>query len=192
MERLNTSGNELRDIGEKKEALVPPARVLDGAIVHEAGDGMVLVPNLPFSSICERHLVPFHGRAHIAYLPRGRVIEPARLPRLLDAFAHRLQLQERLTDQVARAIQLAIQPRGVAVRLEAAHECMLMRGVERRPSLTFTSSFLGAFERDLRLRRDFGSGAVPGGTAPSPAGGVVGNAPTADSPGGIVPRFCAD
>lgn len=132
-----------------------PLDVLNGAIFNESYDGMVLVQDIEFYSLCEHHLLPFHGRAHIAYLPAGRVIGLSKLPRLLDIYARRLQVQERLTEQVARAVQQAIEPRGVAVRLEAAHFCMMMRGVEKQQSLTTTSSFLGAFDRDMSLRQEF-------------------------------------
>jgi len=146
-----------------------PLDVLNGAIFTESYEGMVLVQDVRFFSLCEHHLLPFHGRAHIAYLPAGRVIGLSKLPRLLDVFARRLQLQERLTDQVARAVQAAIEPRGVAVRLEAAHFCMMMRGVEKQESLTMTSSFLGAFQRDMALRQDFYS-ALGEGAARTPGG----------------------
>jgi len=132
-----------------------PLDVLNGAIFTETYEGMVLVQDIEFYSLCEHHLLPFHGRAHVAYLPAGRVIGLSKLPRLLDVYARRLQVQERLTDQVARAVQQAIEPRGVAVRLVAAHFCMMMRGVEKQQSLTMTSSFLGAFDRDLSLRQEF-------------------------------------
>lgn len=142
-----------------------PLDVLNGAIFREPYRGMVLVQDIEFYSLCEHHLLPFHGRAHIAYLPAGRVLGLSKLPRLLDVFARRLQVQERLTDQVARAVQQAIEPRGVAVCLEAVHFCMMMRGVEKQESITLTSSFLGAFDRDMSLRQEFysalGSGKNP-------------------------------
>jgi GTP cyclohydrolase IA len=143
-----------------------PLDVLKGAVFTESYKGMVLAQDIEFYSLCEQHLLPFHGRAHIAYLPTGRVIGLSRLPRLLDVFARRLQVQERLTDQVARAVQSAIEPRGVAVRLEAAHLCMTMRGVEKQESITMTSSSLGAFQRDMALRQQFYSAL---GAAPTPA-----------------------
>jgi len=129
--------------------------VLNGAIFRESYEGLVLVRDIEFYSLCEHHLLPFFGRAHIAYLPAGRVIGLSKLPRLMDVYARRLQVQERLTEQVARAVQQAIQPRGVAVRVEAAHFCMMMRGVEKQESLTITSSFLGDFRRDMDLRQEF-------------------------------------
>jgi GTP cyclohydrolase I len=131
-----------------------PADVLNGAIFKESYRGVVLVRDIEFYSLCEHHLLPFHGRAHLAYLPNGRVIGLSKLPRLLDVHARRLQVQERLTDDVARAIDEAIRPRGVAVVIEASHFCMMMRGVEKQESRTVTSAFLGAFERNADLRRD--------------------------------------
>jgi len=132
-----------------------PLDVLNGAIFTESYRGLVLVRDIEFYSLCEHHLLPFFGRAHIGYLPAGRVIGLSKLPRLLDVYARRLQVQERLTEQVARAVQQAIQPRGVAVRVEAAHFCMMMRGVEKQESLTITSSFLGDFRSDTDLRQEF-------------------------------------
>ena len=144
-----------------------PLDVLNGAIFRESYEGLVLVRDIEFYSLCEHHLLPFFGRAHIAYLPSGRVIGLSRLPRLLDVYARRLQVQERLTEQVARAVQQAIQPHGVAVRVEAAHFCMMMRGVEKRESMTMTSSFLGEFKRDMKARQEFFAalGGGPGGEA---------------------------
>jgi GTP cyclohydrolase I len=132
-----------------------PLDVLNGAIFKESYQGLVLVRDIEFHSLCEHHLLPFFGRAHIAYLPAGRVIGLSKLPRLMDVYARRLQVQERLTEQVARAVQQSIQPRGVAVRVEAAHFCMMMRGVEKQESLTITSCFLGDFRRDVDLRQEF-------------------------------------
>jgi GTP cyclohydrolase I len=105
------------------------ADVLNGAIFTQEYDQMVLVKDIEFYSLCEHHLLPFQGKAHIAYLPNGRVVGLSKLPRLLEIYARRLQLQERLTHQVAGAIQEALRPRGVALMLEAAHFCMMMRGV---------------------------------------------------------------
>jgi GTP cyclohydrolase I len=158
-----------------------PLDVLNGAIFTESSEGMVLVQDIEFYSLCEHHLLPFHGHAHIAYLPAGRVVGLSKLPRLLDVFARRLQVQERLTDQVARAVQTAIEPRGVAVRLEAAHFCMMMRGVQKQESLTMTSSFLGAFQRDMALRQEFYS-ALGAGAAPTPGG------PRESRPESVAPR----
>jgi GTP cyclohydrolase I len=132
-----------------------PQDVLNGAVFSESDRGLVLVQDVEFYSLCEHHLLPFHGRAHLAYLPEGRVIGPSKLPRLLDVFARRLQLQERLTEQLAKAIEDAIAPRGVAVMLEAVLFCMMMRGLEKQESRTTTTAWLGAFGRDFELRREF-------------------------------------
>jgi GTP cyclohydrolase I len=131
------------------------ADVLNGAIFKQEYDQMVLVKNIEFYSLCEHHLLPFHGKAHIAYLPAGRVIGLSKIPRLLDVYARRLQLQERLTQQVAEGIQEAVGPRGVAVMVEAAHFCMMMRGVEKQHPMTATWAFLGEFRDNGQLRSEF-------------------------------------
>ena len=141
-----------------------PERVLNGAVFREEYRGQVLVRDIEFYSLCEHHMLPFHGRAHIAYLPEGRVLGLSKLPRLLDVFARRLQVQERLTQQVANAVQQAVRPRGVAVLLDAFHFCMMMRGVEKQGSRTTTQEFLGAYREDPSLRAEFLQ-AVGGGTA---------------------------
>jgi GTP cyclohydrolase I len=134
------------------------ADVLNGAIFTQEYDQMVLVKNVEFYSLCEHHLLPFHGKAHIAYLPAGRVIGLSKLPRLLDVYARRLQLQERLTQQVAEGVQEAVGPKGVAVMVEAAHFCMMMRGVEKQHSTTATWAFLGEFRDNAQLRNEFMAG----------------------------------
>jgi len=131
------------------------ADVLNGVIFSQEYDQMVLVKNIEFYSLCEHHLLPFQGKAHIAYLPAGRVIGLSKLPRLLDVYARRLQLQERLTQQVAEGVQEAVGPRGVAVMVEAAHFCMMMRGVEKQHSTTATWAFLGEFRDNAQLRNEF-------------------------------------
>ena len=131
------------------------ADVLNGAIFRESYAGMVLVQDIEFYSLCEHHMLPFTGKAHIAYLPAGKVIGLSKLPRLLDVYARRLQVQERLTEQVAHAVSQAIEPRGVAVMLEAEHFCMMMRGVEKQHSRTTTACWMGAFERDAGLKQEF-------------------------------------
>ena len=131
------------------------ADVLNGAIFAQEYDQMVLVKGIEFYSLCEHHLLPFQGKAHIAYLPNGRVVGLSKLPRLLEIYARRLQLQERLTQQVAGAIQEALRPRGVAVMLEAAHFCMMMRGVEKQNSKTVTVALLGEFRDSQLLRSEF-------------------------------------
>ena len=129
--------------------------VLNGAIFSQDYDQMVLVKDIEFYSLCEHHMLPFCGKAHIAYLPAGRVVGLSKLPRLLEVYARRLQVQERLTQQVARAIQEALRPRGVAVLLEASHFCMMMRGVEKQNSRTVTSALLGDFRESPALRNEF-------------------------------------
>lgn len=129
--------------------------VLNGAIFTERYDQMVLVKDIEFYSLCEHHVLPFYGRAHIAYLPAGKVVGLSKLPRLLDVYARRLQVQERLTQQVAEALQEALTPRGVAVMVEASHFCMMMRGVEKQNSTTVTSALLGVFREDAALRNEF-------------------------------------
>ena len=146
--------------------------VLNGAIFREAFAGLVLVKDIEFYSLCEHHLLPFHGKVHVAYYPEGRVLGLSKLPRLVDMFARRLQVQERLTQQVAQAVDQAIHPRGVAVLVEAAHFCMMMRGVEKQHSATVTTAFLGCFESTVDLRQDFLAsvrGAAPPASGPKPA-----------------------
>lgn len=131
-----------------------PRHVVGSAIFEAEGDDLVAVRNIPFYALCEHHVLPFFGHCHIGYLPAGKVIGLSKLPRLVDVFAHRLQLQERLTRQIAEAVDLVLHPRGVAVVIEARHMCVEMRGVEKVDSDTFTSCFLGGF-RDNALRAEF-------------------------------------
>jgi GTP cyclohydrolase I len=116
---------------------------------------MVIVRDIDFYSLCEHHLLPFFGKCHIAYLPHGHVIGLSKIPRIVDAFARRLQVQERLTSQIAEIIRAKIRPLGVAVVMEATHLCMAMRGVEKQNSVTTTSSMLGGFRTDARTRHEF-------------------------------------
>lgn len=132
-----------------------PEEAVGGAIFPEDYAGLVVVKDIEFYSLCEHHMLPFHGKAHIAYLPAGRVVGLSKLPRLLEVYARRLQVQERLTQQVAWALQEALRPRGVAVLLEAAHFCMMMRGVEKQNSKTVTSALLGEFRDSPALRNEF-------------------------------------
>jgi len=132
-----------------------PQDVLNGAVFEEEGREMVLVRDIEFFSLCEHHMLPFHGRAHIAYRPDGKVLGLSKLPRLLEVYARRLQVQERLTRQVAGAVMQAVKPRGVAVMLDAAHFCMMMRGIQKQQSRTSTFCYLGDFERDATLRSEF-------------------------------------
>jgi len=130
------------------------------AVLHDAlfdvdYDEMVIVKDIEFFSMCEHHLLPFFGKAHIAYVPNGKVIGLSKIPRLVDVFARRLQVQERLTRQIGDAITDAINPQGVAVILEAQHLCMMMRGVEKQHSSTVTSAMLGVFKTQLQTRNEF-------------------------------------
>ncbi len=127
--------------------------ILNGAVFSEAYDEMVVVKDIEVYSLCEQHLLPFLGKAHVAYIPAGRIVGLSKIPRLVDMYARRLQVQERLTTQVAEALQAALRPAGVAVVIEAYHLCMMMRGVEKQNSQAITSCMLGAF-RDCRETRE--------------------------------------
>lgn len=131
-----------------------PEEILLGAMFDVNYDEMVIVKDIEMFSLCEHHMLPFFGKVHVAYIPRGRVIGLSKIPRLVDVFARRLQVQERLTTQIAEAIESAIQPQGVGVVIEARHLCMMMRGVEKQHSSTLTSSMLGAF-RAKETRDEF-------------------------------------
>jgi GTP cyclohydrolase IA len=131
------------------------ASVLHGALFDVDYDEMVIVRDIEFYSLCEHHLLPFFGKAHIAYVPNGKVVGLSKLPRIVDVFARRLQVQERLTQQIAEAIEDAIAPQGVGVVIEAQHLCMMMRGVEKQSSLTVTSSLRGVFKTQLQTRSEF-------------------------------------
>jgi GTP cyclohydrolase I len=129
--------------------------VLHDALFDVDYDEMVIVKDIEFYSQCEHHLLPFFGKAHIAYVPNGKVIGLSKIPRLVDVVARRLQVQERLTREVGEAIQEAINPQGVAVILEAQHLCMMMRGVEKQHSSTVTSAMFGVFKTQLQTRNEF-------------------------------------
>ncbi len=132
-----------------------PKEVLLKATFTESYDQMVLVKDVDFFSLCEHHLLPFYGKCHVAYIPNGKVIGLSKIPRVIDIFARRLQIQERLTNQIADAIEGAIRPRGVGVVIEAFHLCMAMRGVEKRNTYATTSALRGAFESHDRTRNEF-------------------------------------
>ena len=130
------------------------ADILHGALYSVDYDEMVIVKDIEMFSLCEHHVLPFFGKAHIAYIPKGKVVGLSKLPRLVEVFARRLQVQERLTVEIAESIQSAIHPLGVGVVIEARHLCMMMRGVEKQHSATVTSSMLGAF-RAPQTRQEF-------------------------------------
>jgi GTP cyclohydrolase I len=129
--------------------------VLHGALFDVDYDEMVLVKDIEFYSMCEHHLLPFFGKAHIAYVPHGKVVGLSKLPRIVDVFARRLQVQERLTQQIAEAIEKAVHPQGVAVVIEAQHLCMMMRGVQKQESATVTSAMRGVFKTQQQTRNEF-------------------------------------
>lgn len=129
--------------------------VLNGALFEVCYDQMVLVKDIEMFSLCEHHLLPFFGRCHVAYIPNQKVIGLSKIPRLVDVFAHRLQIQERLTQQIAQTIMEKIAPKGVGVVIEARHLCMIMRGVEKQNSIAVTSAMLGAFRDQHRTREEF-------------------------------------
>jgi GTP cyclohydrolase IA len=132
---------------------VDVADAVGDAIFEESHENMVMVRDIEFYSMCEHHMLPFFGKAHIAYIPNGRIVGLSKLPRIVEVFARRLQVQERLTEQVAGAIDEVLAPRGVGVVIEASHLCMMMRGVERQGSKTITSAMRGKF-RDCPMTRD--------------------------------------
>ena len=116
---------------------------------------MIIVKDIEFYSLCEHHMLPFYGRVHVAYIPDGRIIGLSKIPRIVDMFARRLQVQERMTSQIAEAIQEVLQPKGVGVVADAAHLCMMMRGVQKQNSSTMTSCLVGSFRSDPRTRSEF-------------------------------------
>ncbi len=131
-----------------------PAMILKSAMFKEDHNQMVIVKDIEVYSMCEHHMLPFFGKAHVAYIPNGHIVGLSKIPRIVDAFARRLQVQERLTDQIKDCIDNTLQPLGVAVVIEAQHMCMQMRGIQKQNSVTTTSSFTGAFEKDS-TRKEF-------------------------------------
>ncbi|HEV3278382.1 MAG TPA: GTP cyclohydrolase I FolE [Terriglobia bacterium] len=132
-----------------------PDKVLNGALFSVGYDEMVIVRDIEVFSLCEHHLLPFFGRCHVAYLPNRRVVGLSKIPRLVDVFARRLQVQERLTTQIAETIMQKVRPRGVGVIIEARHLCMIMRGVEKQNSVAVTSAMLGCFRHNAQTRNEF-------------------------------------
>jgi GTP cyclohydrolase I len=128
--------------------------VVGNALFHENSSEIVLVKDIELFSLCEHHLLPFYGKAHVAYIPNGKIIGLSKIPRIIDIFSRRLQVQERLTTQISEELMRILKPHGVAVIIEAAHLCMMMRGVEKQHSTTITSSMLGVFRDDPTTRKE--------------------------------------
>lgn len=131
------------------------AKIVNGAIFNEKCDEMVVVKDIEFFSLCEHHLLPFYGKAHVAYIPKNKIIGLSKIPRLVDVFARRLQVQERMTQQIAECIKEVLDPQGVAVITEARHFCMMMRGVEKQHSSTTSSAMIGQFRQRKETRDEF-------------------------------------
>jgi GTP cyclohydrolase I len=129
--------------------------VVGSALFEEEHENMVMVRDIELYSLCEHHMLPFFGKAHVAYIPNGKIVGLSKLPRIVEIFARRLQVQERLTEQVAKAIEEVLAPRGVGVVIEAFHMCMMMRGVEKQNSRTITSALRGVFRDDAKTRDEF-------------------------------------
>lgn len=132
-----------------------PAEILKGALFHEEYSQMVLVKDIEVYSLCEHHMLPFFGKCHVAYIPNGTIVGLSKIPRIVDAYARRLQVQERLTDEIRDCLQETLNPLGVAVVMEAQHMCMAMRGVQKQNSLTTTSAFTGVFLDESKTREEF-------------------------------------
>jgi GTP cyclohydrolase I len=132
-----------------------PSDILRSAVFEEDFDSMVLVKGIEFYSLCEHHLLPFFGKVHVAYIPNGRIVGLSKIPRAVDALARRLQVQERLTKQIAEVIEETLDPSGVAVEVEASHMCMMMRGVEKQNSTTATTYFTGSFDSERKVQERF-------------------------------------
>ena len=131
-----------------------PVEILEGAMFKEGYDDMVIIKNIELYSLCEHHMLPFFGKAHIAYIPNGQIVGLSKIPRVVDVFARRLQVQERLTHDILECINTTLKPKGVAVVIEAAHMCMMMRGVQKQNSVTTTSGFRGQFQK-IETRNEF-------------------------------------
>ena len=134
---------------------VDMVNLVNGAIFDSDYDDIVLVRDIEFYSMCEHHLLPFYGKAHVAYIPNGKIIGLSKIPRLVDVFARRLQVQERMTQQIAEAVNSILKPKGVAVRVEGQHMCAMMRGVKKADATMVTQTMLGSFKTDKQLRDEF-------------------------------------
>ena len=132
-----------------------PREVVGEGVFEQSHSSMVMVRDIELYSMCEHHLVPFFGKAHVGYIPDGRIVGLSKIPRIVDVYARRLQVQERLTEEIAQAIEEVLAPAGVGVVIEAAHLCMMMRGVEKQNSRTITSALRGSFRSDARTRDEF-------------------------------------
>jgi GTP cyclohydrolase I len=130
-------------------------KVLNGAVFNERYSEMVIVKEIDFYSMCEHHMLPFFGKAHVAYIPNGKIVGLSKIPRIVEVFSRRLQVQERLTQQIADTLYSALNPDGVGVVIEARHMCMMMRGVEKQNSVATTSAMLGVFREDVKTRQEF-------------------------------------
>jgi GTP cyclohydrolase I len=132
-----------------------PKTVINGALFVEDYSEMIVLKDIDFFSMCEHHMLPFFGKAHVAYIPNGKIVGLSKIPRIVDLFARRLQVQERLTTQIAETLLETLNPEGVGVVIEAKHMCMMMRGVEKQNSVATTSSMLGVFREDEKTRQEF-------------------------------------
>ena len=133
---------------------IDPKKILESAMFKEEYKEMVIVKDIEIYSLCEHHVLPFFGKAHIAYIPNGRIVGLSKIPRVVDVFARRLQVQERMTEQILECINDTLKPQGVAVVIEASHMCMMMRGIQKQNSTTTTSGFRGTF-REIETRNEF-------------------------------------
>lgn len=153
---LNTPNRVARMFGELTSGYhIDPEKMINGALFDVDYDEMVVVKDIDFYSLCEHHLLPFYGRAHVAYIPNGKVIGLSKIPRIVEMFARRLQIQEQMTSQIASFLQDTLNPQGVAVVVEGAHMCSMMRGVKKENAKMKTSKMLGEFKEEDKTRREF-------------------------------------